>query len=99
MVKRLSARRICSKCGEVFNLITNPPKEFGKCDKCGGELITRKDDSAEAVRNRFKAYREATGELVDYLRKEGRFYEIDADRPIEDIFEDIKDKINKFLGK
>lgn len=87
-IKRLSSRRICEKCGEVYNLITNPPPNPNKC-KCGGTLIQRKDDNNKSVKVRFRYYRNNTKKLIDYLDKKGRLISIDADRPVATIFEDI----------
>jgi len=87
VIKRLSDRRVCVKCGEVYNLITNPPS--GELCKCGGGLIIRKDDNPKSVRTRFQYYYDNTGKLVDHLRGENNFIEVNADRPIDVIFEDI----------
>lgn len=96
VVKRLSSRRICAECGEVYNLITNPPPKDSKCG-CGGNLTIRKDDNPKSIRIRFRFYRENTGELVNYLRKKGRLVEIDADRAIDVIFKDIMEKLQKYV--
>lgn len=88
VVKRLSSRRICSECGEVYNLLTNPPKKEGVC-KCGGKLVSRKDDNLESIKTRFEYYRENTGKLVDYLMDKRDVMVIDADRSIGVIFRDI----------
>ncbi len=92
-VKRISSRRICTKCGEVYNLITNPPVNENKCNKCGGELIQRKDDNPESVETRFEYYKKNTKELVDYIEGKGKLVKIDGERPIEDIYNDILTKI------
>ncbi len=93
VVKRLSARRICSKCDKVYNLITNPPPE-GKCE-CGGELVQRDDDNPNAIKVRFDYYRKNTKLLADYLKDKGSLIIIDANRPINVIFEEIVQKLNK----
>jgi adenylate kinase len=89
VIKRLSSRRICSKCGEIYNLITNAPKKKNACDKCGGKLRRRKDDNPKSIKIRFEYYRNNTGKLVDYLRKNKDVIVVDADRPIEVISEDV----------
>lgn len=91
-VKRISSRRICSECGEVYNLITNPPPSEGAC-KCGGKLIQRQDDLPESIEVRFQYYEDNTKELIDYLDSKGKLFRVNADRPIKEIFEDIKDKV------
>jgi len=93
-VKRLSSRRICSSCGEVYNMITNPPKDPGVCDKCGGKLIQREDDKPELVHERLKLYRASTQPLVGELEKEGILININGEQPIETILGQIVEKLN-----
>ena len=92
-VKRLSGRRICEKCGEVYNVITNPPKESGKCDKCKGKLIQRDDDRPEAIKVRFRYYRNNTKKLIDYLDNKEKLIRVDAVRPINVIYLEILEKL------
>lgn len=92
-VKRLSSRRICEKCGEVYNLVTNPPQESGKCDKCGSKLARREDDRPESIKVRFAYYRDNTKRLIDYLDKKRKLIRVDAARPIQIIFEDILERL------
>lgn len=92
-ISRLSSRRICDQCGEVYNLITNPPKATDKCDKCGGKLVQRDDDNPGAIKTRFAYYHDNTRKLIDYLDEKGMLIRVDADRPIEVIFEDILEKL------
>lgn len=94
-IKRISSRRICSKCGEVFNIVTKPPVKKGVCDKCGGKLIQRKDDNPKSVKVRFEFYKKNTKELIDYLDKKGILIRIDGDRPVEVIFDDIMRKLKR----
>jgi adenylate kinase len=93
VIKRLSSRRICSKCSKVYNLVTNPPIN-GKCE-CGGDLIIRSDDNEESIKTRFSAYKKATGKLVEYLDKKGELIKINAAKPIDDIFQDIVEKLTE----
>lgn len=92
-VRRISSRRICEKCGEVYNLVTNPPE--GDVCKCGGRLILRKDDNPESVKVRFTYYKNNTKELIDYVDRQGKLTRIDGEREIDVIFEDITRKIEK----
>lgn len=92
-IKRLSARRICEECGEIYNLITNPPLKNG-C-KCGGELIQRKDDKPEAIRQRLKLYHQTTEPLIKIYEREGVLVRVDGERPIDVIFEDIMSQLRK----
>jgi len=86
-IRRLSARRICEKCGDIYNLITDPPSG-DKC-RCGGKLIQREDDSPKSIIVRFKYYKDNTKKLIDYVEKKGNLIRVDGERPIKVIFEDI----------
>lgn len=94
-IERLSTRRICSKCGRSFNLITNQPKIAGVCDACGGELIQRVDDTPERIKIRLKEYRAQTEPLISLWRKMGILEEIDGERPIEEISRDILERLTR----
>lgn len=86
-VRRLSARVVCEKCGTVYNLITNPPPG-GKCS-CGGNLVQRLDDTPEAIKKRLGDYHRVTFPLIEVLKKEGILVEVNGERPIEVIFQDL----------
>jgi len=91
--KRVSSRRICEDCGEIYNLITNPPKD-DKC-KCGGKLMQREDDKPEAIKTRLEYYRENTKELIDHLDEKKELVRINGERPVEEIFDEIVIVIKK----
>ncbi len=89
---RLGGRKSCGKCQRVFNTNTLPPKEEGKCDDCGGDLIQRKDDTEEVIKDRLKVYNEKTAPLIDYYKNKGIVVDIEctqADIPPEVIVEKI----------
>ena len=86
---RMTGRRVCGKCGASFHIKANPPKVDGICDSCGGELIIRKDDAPETVRNRLAVYHSTTEVLKDFYGKLGRLVEIDGSQSIEKANEDI----------
>jgi len=71
IIRRLNSRRICKRCGANYNLITQPPKVSGRCDRCGGLLIKREDDNTKAIRERLRAYRERTSPLYEYYERRG----------------------------
>lgn len=98
-VKRISSRWQCSDCGEVFNLVTNPPKEEGKCDVCGGKLFQRDDDNPESVEVRFDYYRENTKKLIDYLDDRGVLVRVDGERPIKAIQDELVKLVEDFKKK
>ncbi|NOZ62910.1 MAG: adenylate kinase [Calditrichaeota bacterium] len=95
IVKRLSNRRVCSECGKVYNLITDPPPPDMRCEKCGDEIIQRSDDTEETVRNRLRVYAEETEPLIDFYRRRGKLKVFDADGTIEEIQKKLVDFLEK----
>jgi adenylate kinase len=89
VIKRLSGRFFCPQCQATYNYPNNLPKKEGICDKCGGHLEKRKDDSEDVVKNRLKVYKDQTQPLQDYYRKQGILKAVDGERPIETIFRDL----------
>ncbi len=85
IVDRLSGRRTCRECGAIYHIRNVPPKVEGLCDKCGGELYQREDETSEAVRMRMKEYNKKTKPLVDYYEKEDLLVNVDANHPIEEV--------------
>ena len=71
IISRMSGRRVCTKCGASFHVVSNPPKQEGVCDNCGGELAIRADDAPETVQARLDVYHEQTEPLQDYYAKLG----------------------------
>ncbi len=89
VVKRLSGRRICPRCGASFHLVFNPPRSPGLCDQCGGKLSQREDDSEVTVRERMKTYQKQTYPLIEYYQSHGLLAKINANKSIEEVFEDL----------
>jgi adenylate kinase len=87
VVKRLSGRRTCKKCGHVWHLEYDPPTTKGVCDKCGGELYQRDDDHPDTVRHRLDVYHEQTEPLIGYYRDAGQLVAVDALGHVEDVTE------------
>lgn len=78
IIQRLGGRRVCSKCGATYNVEFLPPKQDGVCDSCGGEVIQRKDDMPDVIKNRLETYRAQTAPLVEYYSNRGFLHRIDA---------------------
>lgn len=78
IVRRISGRRTCIKCGAMYHLVSEPPRKPGICDKCGGELYLREDDSEETVRNRLSVYNATTRPLLDFYGGLGVLAKIDG---------------------
>ncbi len=90
LIKRISGRRVCEKCGEEYHIVYKPPKVDGICDKCGGKLIQREDDKEEVVRKRIEVYNESTAPLIDYYEKKGLLRKVDGTATMDEVFERIK---------
>lgn len=90
LVKRLTGRRTCRKCGAMYHVVFGPPKAEGECDKCGGELYQRDDDKEETITARLKVYGEKTEPLIEYYSEKGLKRSIPGSGGIEDIFKKIK---------
>ena len=88
--RRVLARRLCSNCGMDYNLLTNSPNEPGKCDVCGGELVTREDDTDEALAVRLKEFHEKTDPVLDLFRRKEYVISVDATRPPRAVQQDIR---------
>ena len=89
LIERLTGRRICKGCGAGYHVVNLPPKVEGVCDKCGGELEQRKDDSRETAENRLSVYEESTAPLIDYYRKSGALKNFNADQDPDVVFAEI----------
>jgi len=90
LVRRLTGRRICRSCQTPFHVMFNPPKTEGVCDKCGGELYQRDDDTEATVRNRLEVYRAQTEPLIEYYDTAGVAARIDGDKAPEAVYDDIR---------
>lgn len=83
LLARLTGRRVCRSCGATYHVIFNPPKQADVCDKCGGELYQRSDDTEEKVGTRLDVYLTSTAPLLDYYREKGLLRSIDGEQAIE----------------
>ncbi len=89
LVERLSDRWTCRANGHIFNHISNPPREAGRCDFDGSELYQRDDDKAETVKRRIKVYLEQTSPLIAYYREHGKLIEVDGMQTIEQVSQSL----------
>lgn len=94
LIRRLTGRRICRKCGESFHLVFNPPRQEGQCDSCRGELYQRDDDKEETIRKRLNVYQSQTAPLISFYQKKGML------RPVSGVgsIDAIKQRIERALG-
>jgi adenylate kinase len=98
LMRRLTGRRVCSKCGEIYNIYDRPPKVEGICDVDGGELIHRPDDREEVVAPRLHAYEKQTAPLVSYYRRLGALEDIDASKSVTEVEQQIWQCVVRILG-
>ena len=94
ILDRLTTRRTCTDCGEIYNVKSNPPKEEGKCDKCGGPVVQRDDETEEAISNRLDVYNEKTAPLAGFYEKEGQLLTVTATSS-DAVIDAIKEKLGK----
>jgi adenylate kinase len=89
LVDRLTGRRTCKECNNMFHMVFNPPKAEGVCDTCGGELYQRADDNEETVRSRLDTYNDNTAPLIGYYRDKGVLKDVNGQGAIDEIFQNI----------
>ncbi|HAK89018.1 MAG: adenylate kinase [Nitrospirae bacterium GWB2_47_37] len=89
LMKRLTGRRTCKACGQMYNVYFNTPKKEGVCDKCGGELFQRGDDKEETIKKRLEVYNAQTAPLIDYYGKKNILKSVSGTGSIDDIFKKV----------
>ncbi len=89
LIVRATGRRICKGCGATFHVTFNPSEKGTQCDKCGGELYQRADDTEETVRKRLEVYTAQTQPLIEYYQDKGLYTEVDGRQSIDKVFDDI----------
>ncbi|MBT3235033.1 MAG: nucleoside monophosphate kinase [Bdellovibrionales bacterium] len=94
LTKRLINRRSCSSCGEIYNLLSTPPQKTNSCDKCGGDLQQRKDDTESVVKNRMEVFTSTIDPLVKYYDERGILKRVVADDHPDQVFAAVE----KLLG-
>lgn len=99
IIKRLSSRRTCSKCGAVYNIIHNPPKKKAICDTCNSALIQRADDKPQTIHKRMETYRKQTEPLIAFYKRKKLLLEVDGEQKIEKVFDEIVKVVEMFIYK
>ncbi|HZW83458.1 MAG TPA: adenylate kinase [Candidatus Deferrimicrobium sp.] len=97
LIARLTGRRVCRHCGATFHEMFNAPQKTGVCDKCGGELYQRSDDSEETAMNRLDVYNKQTEPLIAYYSERGLLLNINGDQAIDNVLVDIMSSLGKSL--
>ena len=95
IIERTVNRRICtnSECKAIYNLVLNPPKEEGICDRCGSKLMRRKDDTEETIKRRIETYLDETEPLVEYYKQRGNLRVEIVSTSIKRLGQDVADDI------
>jgi adenylate kinase len=91
--RRVMARRLCADCGVDYNLINNSPRVPGRCDSCGGDLVTREDDTEEALAVRLREYHQKTNPVLDIFRRKEYVVTVDARPPKEQVQQAIRARL------
>ncbi|MCG3119346.1 MAG: adenylate kinase [bacterium] len=99
VIERLTSRRVCSKCGHLFNLISDPPPANNICSLCKGQIYQRSDDKPETVLHRMEVYEEATRPLKSYYGSQGKLIPIDGSLSIEKVQAEIINRLTKALAQ
>ena len=91
LVRRLTGRRLCRRCQTSYHVVSAPPQREGVCDKCGGELYQRVDDSEATVRNRLQVYETQTAPLLDYYRQRGLLRTVSGEGAVDKIRQSLRE--------
>jgi adenylate kinase len=96
ILERMTSRRVCSNCGENYNLSFFRPVLDEICDKCGGQLYTREDDKLETVESRLSVYKNQTFPLIDYYKEKGILVTVNGEQHVDKVFDDIISALERF---
>lgn len=97
LVDRIVYRRLCEDCKTIYNIKLNPLKDEEHCEKCGGKLYQRSDDTYEKLMVRLESYLEETQPVIDYYREKGIVYDVDAGQSVEDVYKQIDEILTKIM--
>ena len=90
LIKRITGRRLCPDCGEIYNIYYKPSKVEGVCDKCGGTLIQRKDDNPDSLKIRLEEYHKNTQPVIEYYEKMDIVRHVDASMSKDEVYDSVK---------
>ena len=97
IVERIANRRSCKGCSEIYNVVFNPPKVEGICDKCGGELYQREDQKPEVVENRLQVYSKTAEELINHYKKANILYDEKAGDKVGKTSYDVAKEVEEYI--
>jgi len=96
IVQRLTGRRVCRQCGALYHIQNMPPQKQGVCDRCGGELYQRPDDTEETIKKRMDVYYEKTAPIIDFYAQQDKLKKIDAEKETAQLLKDLEAFIKDF---
>ncbi|MDI6861039.1 MAG: adenylate kinase [Caldisericia bacterium] len=99
IIKRLSGRRICPKCGRIYNIYLDKPKKDEICDFDGEKLVTREDDKVDVIQKRIDEFKQKTYPLVEFYEKRMKLCRINGNREVNEVFNDISKIIDDYIEK
>ena len=91
LIKRITGRRLCPDCGEIYNIYYKPSEKEGICDKCGGTLIQRKDDNPDSLKVRLEEYHKNTQPVIEYYEEMDIVRHVDASMSKDEVYDSVKD--------
>jgi len=98
IIKRLTGRRTCRKCGAIYHIETMKPKKEGVCDRCEGDICQRADDKIDTIKQRLKVYHEETGGLINYYKERRLLEEVPGDRSVPELSTILEDLLKRRVG-
>ncbi len=93
VVKRVLSRVSCGTCGEIYNTISQIPNKANICNRCGGDLTRRSDDTEEIIKKRIIVYRDETLPVINYYRGKGNLHELDASKDIDEVWKEMRELV------
>jgi adenylate kinase len=98
LLRRLTGRRTCPVCRQIYNIYTQPPAQDGICDVEGAALVQRDDDREEIVVERMKAYEQLTAPVIEHYRAHGRYAEVNGEQDVDRVFADLVAQLGRLRG-
>ncbi len=95
IIKRLTTRETCEKCGADYNPANNPAPADRICTICGGKIIKRSDDNEDTIQKRLQTYENQTAPVKGFYEKQGRFYAVDGNKSVDEVYVDLKAILKK----
>jgi len=99
LLRRLAGRRTCPRCAKMFHVQSSPSRAGDRCDECGTQLVQRRDDSEQVVKERLRVYQENTRPLIEFYKSRKVYFEVDGSRTVDGIFESILGIVNARLSR